>query len=89
MSTAGHHAYVVAKPGNLTTWIVRCDSCDWLEDLVGDLPDLEEAERKAKNHERDPDGDAMDAIALFFRAGKEFNDARAEERRREIEGGKQ
>ena len=85
MSTAVHCAYVFEQPGSRTTWIVRCDLCDWLEDLFGQLPDRDEAERKAKNHANDPDGDAMDAIALFFQAGKEFNDARAEERRREFE----
>lgn len=83
MSLSRHQARVIAEPGNPGQWLVTCDVCLWLEDIVGPWADREEAEQKVREHEQDPDPDAIYAMHLFFQHAKEFNAQRTEDRRRE------
>lgn len=85
MSTKRHHVCAVAEEGHSGTWLVRCDTCDWLEDLVGYLGSLAVAEARALEHERDPETDMWALAQRFFEVSAEINAARDEERRRENE----
>lgn len=84
-----HTVQVIVQSGNSNSWNVHCDLCTWLGDIAGPWTDRDDAERKTREHENNPYPDLIEWIVSFFRAGKEFNDTRAEERRSRSEGGKQ
>jgi hypothetical protein len=85
VSTNSHNARVLAEPGKSDTWLVTCDLCPWLEDIAGPWTERGEAQLKAREHEQDPDPDAIHAVHLFFQAGKKYNEERAEDLKRESE----